>query len=102
MKYLLPIIPILALVSCQTNAEKSDSGDPAPTAEVPAGTPDPAKPSSLVGHPLEKVQAACDAAEIKHRVIEIDGNPLPVTMDMRPDRLNFVVKKGVVTAVTKG
>jgi len=102
MKSLLPIIPILALVSCQTDAEKSDPGDPAPATETPAVTLDTAKPSSLVGHPLEKVQAACDAAEIKHRVIEIDGKPLPATMDMRPDRLNFVVKKGVVTAVTKG
>lgn len=93
---------MLALISCQTDAEKSDPGTPAPPAVAPSTSPDPTKPSSLIGLPLEKAQSACDSAEVKYRVIESDGKPLPVTMDMRPDRLNFVVKKGIVTAVTKG
>ena len=37
-----------------------------------------------------------------HRVIEMDGEPRPVTKDFRPERLNFKVEAGVVIAVTKG
>jgi len=56
----------------------------------------------MIGQPLEKVQAACDAAEVRHRVIEVDGESRMVTRDYRPDRLNFKVKAGLVTEVTKG
>ena len=35
-------------------------------------------------------------------VIEVDGEPRMVTKDHRPDRLNFKVKAGLITEVTKG
>lgn len=34
-----------------------------------------------------------------HRVVERDGESLPVTMDFAPDRLNFYVDNGTVTRV---
>ena len=59
-------------------------------------------PQSLVGMPVEKAQKACDDRKLKHRVIEIDGEPQMRTQDMRPERLNFKVKKGKITSVTMG
>ena len=56
----------------------------------------------LVGLPHADVKAACDAAGVGNRVIELDGKSLPVTRDYRPDRLNFKVNAGKITAVSKG
>jgi hypothetical protein len=33
------------------------------------------------------------------RVVEQDGNPLPVTMDYRPDRINVATSDGIITRV---
>ena len=110
MKNLLPLLTLAALVSCQTN--ESHPGDAAPT-EVKAVDGEPAeaqpvavidvtKPDTMIGQPLEKAQAACEAAEVPHRVVEVDGEPRPVTMDYRLERLNFKVDGGMVTRVTKG
>lgn len=101
MKIAIPLITLGCLVSCHANVAPATAGEAMPAAEAAAAI-DVTKPETLVGHPLKDVQAACDAAEIRHRVIEIDGEPQPATRDYRPERLNFAVKKGVVTAVTKG
>jgi hypothetical protein len=54
---------------------------------------------TLVG--LDEGAAASHAAEHGGlvRVIERDGQPLPMTMDFRADRMNVVVADGRVTAV---
>lgn len=107
MKTALCLLTLACLVSCQTNADDASEGEPgtakpAPVEPAPAAPFEVTKPESLVGQPLEKVQAACVAAEVPHRVIEVDGESRPVTMDFRPERLNFKVKAGIVTAVTTG
>lgn len=103
MKMLLCLIPLLGIASCQTEADKSSSKEPEPTPEAPADPPiNISKPESLVGKPLDKVKAACDSAEIPNRVIELDGEGLPATMDYRPERLNFAVKDGIIIRVTTG
>jgi hypothetical protein len=101
MKKPLTLITLACLVSCQTSEKRP--ADDKPT-ELKAEQPmvDVSKPESLIGQPLEKVQAACDAREIPHRVVEMDGEPRPATMDYRLERLNFKVKAGLVTAVTNG
>ena len=58
--------------------------------------------NSLVGQKLEVVQPALEAAEIRFRVIEQDGEPFSMTMDYLPERLNFKIKAGVITEVSKG
>ncbi len=68
-------------------------------AEVPI---DLDKPDTLLGRRLERVQAAATTAEVPHRVVEVDGESRPVTMDYRPERLNFKVRGGRITDVTKG
>jgi hypothetical protein len=100
MKKLLFLIPFVAIISCQTKGEDTKTAPAAVEAE-PAAI-DISKPDSLIGQPLEKVQAACDAAEVRHRVVEIDGEPQAATRDYRPERLNFSVKDGFITSVTKG
>lgn len=107
MKNLLSLLTVCFLVSCQTNGDEASGDDnrpakPAPSAPQPEATIDVTKIESMIGQPLEKAQAACDAAEVPHRVIEVDGESRPVTMDYRPERLNFKVKAGVVIAVTNG
>lgn len=92
------------LISCQ--AKNEVAADPAPenapaSAEAAAAI-DVHKPESLVGLPHADVKAACDAAGVRNRVIELDGESQPVTRDYRPDRLNFKVKDGKITAVSKG
>ncbi len=100
MKILAALLTLLAFVSCQPKAEDSSENKPA-SEPVPAPI-DTSKPETLVGLTLEKAEAACDAAELKHRVIEINGEPQVATKDYRPERLNFAVKDGIIIAVTKG
>jgi hypothetical protein len=118
MKNSLILITLACLVSCQTSGDESLAGEKKPPAETPVApaddTPDtgekPApstafdvsKPDSLIGQPLEKVKAACEAANVRCRVVEIDGEPLIVTMDYLAERLNFKVKDGLITSVSKG
>lgn len=104
MKKALLLLPFAFAVSCQPKAEESAAGDPAPPAaeEKPATVLDPAKPETLVGSPLEKVEAACEKAEVPYRVVMVNGEGRPITMDMRPERLNLTVEDGVVTKITNG
>ena len=110
MNKLLTILTLTCLFSCQKNTDepKLEEVIPVKTEIAPEIAPEPApeidvtKTETMIGQPLEKVQAACDAAEVQHREIEVDGEPRMVTKDYRPDRLNFKVKAGLVTEVTKG
>lgn len=98
MKNLLFLLTLTSFLSCQTNGHGTvPAGIHAAEVEI-----DVTKTETLIGQPLEKVQAACDAAEVRHRVIEVDGVGRPVTRDFLPERLNFKVKDGKVTEVTKG
>jgi hypothetical protein len=100
MKNLLPLLTLACLLSCQTNGDQPKPYETILAENAPEI--DVTKTETMIGQPLEKVQAACDAAEVRHRVIEVDGEPRMGTKDYRPDRLNFKVKAGLVTEVTKG
>lgn len=104
MNKLLPLLTLTCLFSCQKNIDelKPDEIIPVKTAPAPEPEIDVAQTQTMIGQHLEKVQAACDAAEVRHRVIEVDGESLMVTKDFRPDRLNFKVQAGLVKGVTKG
>ena len=101
MKKPLLLFTLACLASCQTNEKQPTDDKPAEVKAVKSEI-DVSKPESLVGQSLDQVQAACDAREIPHRVVELDGEPRPATMDYRPERLNFKVKDGLITAVTNG
>lgn len=102
MKNLLPLLTLACLLSCQTNGDQPKSDEKIPAETIPAPEIEVTKTETMIGQPLEKVQAACDAAEVRHRVIEVDGESRMVTKDYRPDRLNFKVNAGLVIEVTKG
>ncbi|MEP2776862.1 MAG: hypothetical protein ABJQ29_11755 [Luteolibacter sp.] len=103
MKSALPLITLMAVVSCQTEAKVPANAE----ADKVIRPADEAKekdfdPQSLVGMPLEKAQKACDDRGRRHRVSKLDGKPQMGTRDYRPERVNFEVNDGIVTAVTMG
>ncbi|MEO1856556.1 MAG: hypothetical protein ABGY95_04220 [Rubritalea sp.] len=57
---------------------------------------------SFIGLSVKEAHALAKENKIPSRVVEIDGEPQPSTMDIRPERFNFAIKKGKVTRVTKG
>lgn len=100
MKNVLHLLTLACLLVCQTNGAQPKPHESILAEDAPEI--DVTKTGTMIGQPLEKIQAACDAAEVKHRVIEVDGEPRMVTKDYLPERLNFKVKAGLVTEVTKG
>jgi hypothetical protein len=105
MKFIYLLLPVLLVVSCRVEKRQEISSS-APV-EVTKDTAAPAAfdvkdANSLVGQKLEVVQSALEAAQIRFRVIEKDGEPLAMTMDYSEDRLNFKIKDGVITEVSKG
>lgn len=105
MKILYFLLPAMLLVSCKIEKKEKPASAPpvAVTKEAPA-TPafDVNNSNSLVGQKLLVVKPALDAASIRFRVIEEDGEPFVMTMDYLPDRLNFKIKAGVIIEVSKG
>jgi hypothetical protein len=118
MKTILAAALTLAAVSCeQHSSEPAPEKKPAtaeeptvpeerpapnPAPEKPAAPDDPTETSSYIGMTVQDASARADKADIRWRVVEEDGQSRPVTMDYRPDRLNFVVEKGKIIRVTKG
>ena len=58
--------------------------------------------SDFVNLKYEEAVTLAKKRKLKYRIVSKDGRSLPVTMDHRPDRLNFTIVKGVVTAVRRG
>jgi len=102
MKTILLAAASLAMISCQQQSSEATPDKKPPSAEKPTAPADPANANSYVGMSLEEGSGRADKAEIKWRVVEEDGKPRPVTMDYRPDRLNFAVEKGKIIRVNKG
>ena len=57
---------------------------------------------SFIGLTTEDAHALAKKNNQPSRVVEIDGESQPTTMDMRPERFNFITKGGKVIRVTKG
>ena len=108
MKTALSLLTFAILTSCQAKNDADPnsalSGEMAGAGEKEKAPPaiDVSKPETLVGLPHADVKAACDAAGVRNRIIELDGASQPVTRDFRPDRLNFKVNGGKITEVSKG
>ena len=67
-----------------------------------AAAQDPSKPASYLGLDEAAAGQMADKAGLKWRIIEVDGESRPVTMDYQPERLNFAIKGGKVIRVTQG
>jgi len=96
----------LSIAACKPeskpDAKPKTPVPPPPAADAPAATPDPKNPANYIGLDEKAAGAMADKAGVKWRVIEVDGESRPVTMDHRPDRLNFAIKDGKVIRVTLG
>lgn len=107
MKTVLSLLTFAGLVSCQPTYDHpayphpGGPGNPGGGIGRP-GAINPHRPDTFLGKPLPMAQAVCRSAGVRCRVVEIDGEPIPVTMDFIPDRLNFKVRNGRIIAVTKG
>lgn len=51
---------------------------------------------SLIGKNIDIVEYLCRTKNVNYRFIEIDGEPSIITMDLKFDRLNFVVENNLV------
>ena len=107
---LATVAVVLSLAACKPESNAGAGAGakpegPAPTppaAEAPPAASDPKKPESYIGLAEKAAGDMADKAGVAWRVIEVDGESRPVTMDHRPDRMNFAIKDGKVIRVTQG
>lgn len=57
-------------------------------------------PEDYVGMTTAQAQSKAETAGVMFRVVMEDGESLPVTMDLRPGRINAIVEAGVVVSYT--
>ncbi len=101
MKIPLAVLCPLLVWGCHPEHPPGGGSSPADASAEPAASALPT-PDSFVGLTLEAASERAEKADLPHRVVKKDGESLPVTRDYRPERLNFVVEKGLVTKVTNG
>ena len=101
MKIPLVILCPLLVVGCQPKQSPEADGTASGSAEKQPSAAMPA-PDSFIGLRLAEAEEKAEKADLPHRVVRRDGQDLPVTRDYRPERLNFVVEKGIVTKVSNG
>jgi hypothetical protein len=97
--------PILLAPLCFAACQPKQDPEPPPQVESPAETPQSGEiptPSSFIGLTEGEAAAKATKADLPHRVVQRDGQSLPVTRDYRPERLNFTIENDKVTAVTNG
>lgn len=94
----LPLVAIAVVFPLSACKPEPAAVAPAP----PAAAADPAEPGSYMGLDAKTAGEMAEKAGFKWRIVEVDGESRPVTMDHRPDRLNFAVKDGKVIRVTQG
>ncbi len=94
------VVAVCLLVGCGSSSKTTaDAG----TTSVPSTTVAASGEfAEYIGLTEAAAIAKADAADVRARVIERDGEKLQVTMDFDEERLNFVVVDGTVTNVTTG
>jgi len=110
MKILYVILPLSLFASCKQSSppeNASAGGDPqiqVPTQEEPEKKPEPQAQGDnrYLGMPIDEAKALAEKEKSPCRVVSVDGKVGMVTMDHRPERLNFTVVAGKVTQVTRG
>ena len=123
MKIIYAMIPICLFSACKQStpsAEDQRGAGPVaaeqpqspetmtPVEKTPPVTPTEPKPDKSVGDARYLGMAKEDAAALAKkegqpsRIVSEDGKVGMMTMDHRPDRLNFTVVDGKITKVTRG
>jgi hypothetical protein len=95
--------PAITEPTDDTDASETTAGDgssePAGTAEAGEEPTEESASDVVVGLPEDDAIAAAEAEGWELRVVNRDGEDLPVTMDLRPNRVNVAVIDGEVTEV---
>ncbi len=97
--------PFFAAILCLAHLHFSGCAPvQSPGENPPAEESDPApgRDDDFVGLPLDRAETLAGERNLDSRVIEVDGESRPVTMDYNPERVNFSVEKGVVLRVRRG
>lgn len=55
----------------------------------------------LIGKTLKEAKRLAAAEGVIVRAAKIDGEPMTVTMDVKMNRVNVAINKGVITSITK-
>ena len=55
-----------------------------------------------IGLTIEEARNKANEENRPHRVVSTDGRASIITCDMKINRLNFTVKEGIVTKITRG
>lgn len=83
----------------ETSAPDGSAPESGAPADCPAEPTEEAADELLVGSTEDDAEAAAEACGWTTRVVRRDGEDLPVTMDLRMDRVNVEVTDGEVTAI---
>ena len=122
MKIIYAMIPMCLFSSCQKStppaegrdspAKEQASTEKSVAAEKHTNDQDvkPEKPAAkpsqgddrFIGMARAGAEALAKKESIPFRVVSVDGKVGMVTMDHRPERLNFTVVDGKITNVTRG
>ncbi len=99
----------LVVVGCGDDSDSVSTDDELPeitAASVPdvssAVAAESPELEPYLGLTEEEAGGLADEEGRPWRVVEVDGQPRPITLDLNPDRVNFVITGGVVTGVTTG
>ena len=95
---------VLALVLQARDAPNDDGAQNAPVIEAPSGdsqTTAPTDDKMELASSFEQITEAEAVAKaeqegIPHRVVVRDEEPIPITMDLNENRINFTVENGTV------
>lgn len=119
MKIIYAMIPMCLFSSCQKSTPPAE-GQGSPAKEKPAANEKmtakkdqevkPEKPAAkpsqgddrFIGMARADAEALAKKESVPFRVVSVDGKVGMVTMDYRPERLNFTVVDGKITKVTRG
>jgi hypothetical protein len=98
------VIALLVVLGAACGSDDDDDGNAASsdrtTTTAVSGTTD--EFADYIGLSVEEAEAKAEADGRPSRVVEEDGESLPVTMDFNEMRLNFTVEDGTVTKVRTG
>ena len=87
MKKFILLVSVLSLVALSGCSQSVETESP---------TDSMTEVDSYVGMSEEEAQLKADENDVMLRVVERDGNPLPMTMDYRPGRINATVENGLI------
>ena len=104
---LLGILAVVAVMAFRADDDEVVSGDGSDT-ETTAPEPDMTEPDETVtGEPLGADSPLVGMTELEVReryvlvrVVEVDGEPLPATMDLQPGRINLTIEGDAVVGAT--